>query len=371
MSIPCYVCNTSSFVEVLNNNPSMSSDGQIVNLKITKEECSNCGTVRSSDISFLNEFYKNYYKLNVVNNDPVYIYEGEKMLKSEMHLEWIIKLTGDKISKSNSIIEIGCGSGNLLSLFDVKDKYGVEPSTEAAKYASKIAETRNIGYEEIANEEKYDFILSTCVIEHTIDPNDFLQKKGHIAHEDSTIIIGVPIQDTESFDVYFLDHLHHFTTEQFIYLCQKNGFTVENYEVGYKCMTTLGYFVLSKKATPLNTISYQKNKNFEISNTWITNLNGFLEKNNSKKILAFGYGETSFFYQSYTKINSVLHCYIDDVKAKTEENVISAQEAVDLKVLENGFLILLANPHYHHFLKKKFETVHGLQFYSPFSNEMS
>lgn len=46
MSIPCYVCVASSFLEVLDNNPSMSSDGQIVDFTISKEECANCGTVR-------------------------------------------------------------------------------------------------------------------------------------------------------------------------------------------------------------------------------------------------------------------------------------------------------------------------------------
>ncbi|WP_164974495.1 class I SAM-dependent methyltransferase [Flavobacterium amnicola] len=371
MNIPCYVCGASSFSEVLDNNPSMSSDGQIVDLTISKQECSNCGTVRSSDISFLNDFYKNYYKLNVVNNDPVYIFQGEKMLKSEMHLEWITKLVGNRIEDCKSIIEIGCGSGNLLNLFEIKDKYGVEPSEKAAKYASAIAKIRNIGYEEISEKEKYDFIFSSCVIEHTIDPNDFLQKNWHIANDNSIIVIGLPIQDTESFDVYFLDHLHHFTVNQFVYLCQKNGFTVENYEVGYKCMTTMGYFVLRKNATTLSEIKYEKNHNFYASNVWIENLNTFLKQNTSENLVAFGYGETSFFYQSYTQLNSVVNCFIDDVKAKSEENVISVEEAINKNIVKDSFLILLANPHYHEFLKEKFKTVSGLKFYSPFSNKIS
>lgn len=371
MSIPCYVCGKSSFTEVLENTPSMSSDGQIVDLTIRKQECSNCGVVRSSDVSFLNDFYKNYYKLNVVNNDPLYIFQGEKTPKSKMHLEWITKLIGNEINKCSSILEIGCGSGNLLSLFDIKDKYGVEPSKEAAKFANKVAKVRNVGYEDISNDEKYDLILSTCVIEHTIDPNDFLQKKWHIANEDSLIIVGVPIQDSESFDTYFLDHLHHFTTKQFIYLCQKNGFHVEKHEVGYKCMTTIGYFVLRKKTVELNELSYEKNQNFYTSNQWITNLNEFLESHKEKNRIAFGYGETSFFYQTYTNLNSVVSLFIDDVKAKTEENVISVEEAINKNILKDGFLILLANPHYHEFLKIKFEGIDNLKFYSPFSNTIS
>lgn len=371
MNVNCYVCNTIFFKPILKAIPSMSSDGQTVDIEILKEECQNCGTVRSSDISFLNDFYNNFYKLNIVNNDPRYIYNCESMLKSEMHFEWIEKLAGESIKDADSIIEIGCGSGNLLNLFDVKNKYGVEPSIEAAVHANKIANVRNISYEDISDQEKYDLILSTCVIEHTMDPNDFLIKTRNIAKEDSLVIIGLPIQDSESFDVYFLDHLHHFTTNQFIYLCQKNGFEVEKYEVGYKCMTTIGYFFLRKRISSSNILTYEKNKNFYTSSNWISNLNTYLENKKEKNIIAFGYGETSFFFQTYTHLSSYISYYIDDVKAGTVENVISTEYAIQSNILKNSILILLANPHYHEFLRKKFEGVDNLEFYSPFSNVIS
>jgi SAM-dependent methyltransferase len=371
MEKPCYICDNSIFVEVLDNKPSMSSDGQIVDIKINKQECIKCGTVRSSDTSFLNEFYENHYQLNVANSDPYYIFQTEKMSKSEMHLEWLIKLLDIELKNINSIIEIGCGSGNLLSLFKIKNKYGVEPSKEASNFASKIANVRNISYEEINDDEKYDLILSSCVIEHTLDPNDFLKKNYKIANDNSIIIVGLPIQNEKSFDVYFLDHLHHFTITQFFYLCEKNGFIVEKYEIGYKCMTTMGYFVLRKGSKAITPLKYEQNRNFYISEIWINNLNNFLNQNKHKNIVAFGYGETSFFYQSYSKINSVVSYYIDDVKAKTEINVISILEAINNGILKNGFLILLTNPHYHHYLIDKFNTVEGLKFYSPFSNKIT
>ena len=371
MTIPCYICNNVNFRTLLSLKPSMSSDGQTVDLTISKEECQKCGTVRSSDTSFLNDFYKNYYKLNTTNTDPLYIYNGEAMQKSKMHFEWIQKLLNTNLDVNNSIIEIGCGSGNLLGLFNVKNKFGVEPSKDAAAYASKVASVRNIGYEDILDTEKYDIILSTCVIEHTIDPNDFLKKQWSIAHDNSIIIIGVPIQDTESFDVFFLDHLHHFSSNQFIYLCQKNGFEVVNFEVGYKCMTTIAYFILKKNSVKLPNLVYEKNQNFYTSNSWITNLNSFIEKHAQEKIVAFGYGETSFFYQTYTALNSSVTCFIDDTKAGSLPNVISVSSAIQSSKLNDSYLILLANPHYHEFLKKKFVEVPGLKFYSPFSNVIS
>lgn len=370
-TIPCYICNHKTFRPILKTKPSMSSDGQTVDLIISKEECSNCGTVRSTDTSFLPNFYKNYYKLNATNNDPQYIYKGEIVAKSKMHFEWIEKLVGNELQGIKSIIEIGCGSGNLLDLFNIKNKYGVEPGTEAAKHAAAVAKVRNMSYEDIAAEEKYDLILSTCVIEHTVDPVGFLKKIWTIAQENSLIVIGLPLQDTEGFDVYFLDHLHHFTSKQFIYLCQKNGFTMEKFEIGYKCITTIGYFVLRKKNSRINLLVYEKNKNFHTSEVWIANINNFLHTHTSKNIVAFGYGETSFFYQTYTSLKSSVTVFIDDVKAKTAENVISVADAINSGLLNGSILVLLVNPHYHNFIKKKFETVPALKYYSPFSNTLS
>lgn len=349
----------------------MSSDGQTVGLTISKEECTNCGTVRSADVSFLNDFYKNYYKLNIADNDPVYIYENESMPKSRMHYEWISKLLGIELNNIGSIIEIGCGSGNLLDLFNVKHKYGVEPSREASIHAAKKASVRNIGYETISDSEKYDLVLSTCVIEHTIDPNAFLKKNRNIVKDDGIVVIGLPIQDSESFDVYFLDHLHHFSSKQFIHLCQKNGFEVERFEVGYKCMTTIAYFILRKKDPIIGELNYEANQNFYTSQRWIDNLNKFIETPIAEKILAFGYGEASFFYQTYTKLNSTVKCYIDDVRADESKKVITSSQAISSGIINDSVLVLLANPHYHEYLKRKFETSKNLRFYSPFSNSIS
>jgi SAM-dependent methyltransferase len=347
----------------------MSSDGQISTVSIIKEECMNCGTVRSSDLSFVNNFYSDEYSLNQSNNDPSYVYDNIAQPKSEMHYEWIERLCGNRINLFNSIIEIGCGSGNLLKLFKIQNKFGVEPSIKAAYHANKIAQVRNIGFELISNDEKYDVVLSTCVIEHTLNPNQFLKKINKILTENGFAIIGLPIQDAESFDVYFLDHLHHFTINQFMYLCQKNGFTVENYEVGYKCMTTIGYFILRKdKTTELN-LNFERNSNFELASKWLNNLDSFLQIQKSIKPVVFGFGETSFFFQTYSKINDVVQYYIDDTRAGIDKNVLSTKSARDLGLLENRTIILLTNPNYHEFIKNNLKEASNLKFYSPFSND--
>lgn len=367
----CFVCGHNSFKYLFSQKPCMSSDGQIIDLLIDKSECVACGTVCSSDVSFLDNFYKDYYQLNKSNHDPEYLFNGESMPKSKMHYEWIEKLLGNSIGKLNSVMEIGCGSGNLLSLFNIKNKFGIEPSKDACSYASKIANVQNIGYENLSDNETYDLVLSTCVIEHTVDPNHFLKKIWSISSESSIIVIGLPIQDVESFDVYFLDHLHHFTSKQFVYLCQKNGFTVNKFEIGYKCMKTIAYFVLSKNKTSCEKLVYEKNNNFYNSKVWLKNIEEYIELNKAKKIIAFGYGETSFFFQAYSNINSSITYFIDDVKAGVTTNVISIAEATHLDIFNDCVVVMLANPYYHNFIIQKIKKKPQLEFYCPFSNQIT
>jgi SAM-dependent methyltransferase len=371
MSINCYVCNSTNFNEIFNAFPSMSSDGQTVEIPIVKEECLNCGTLRSTDVSFLGKFYSSYYKLNTSNLDPTYIYNGIAQPKSEMHYEWITKLCGNELKSYNSIIEIGCGSGNLLKLFTIPTKFGVEPSEKAAQHASLVANVRNIGFEQIYDEEEYDVVFSSCVIEHTVNPNEFLLKANSILNTNGLAIIGLPIQDAESFDVFFLDHLHHFTTNQFIHLCEKNGFEVEKWEVGYKCMATIGYFMLRKRLPTIKKLSYQKNLNFYLAQKWLKNLDSFINNNSSSRLVAFGFGETSFFFQTYSKINSMVMYYIDDTRAGSIEKVVDSTKAKELGLLDGSIIVLLTNPHYHSFLKEKLKGESTQRYYSPFSNEIT
>lgn len=58
MNLACYVCGNNKFETVFNSKPSMSSDGQTVDINIHKEQCQQCGTILSAEINFLDSFMK-------------------------------------------------------------------------------------------------------------------------------------------------------------------------------------------------------------------------------------------------------------------------------------------------------------------------
>lgn len=371
----CFICRASEFKRLISQSPSMASDGRTVDFKLEKEFCLNCGTVRTKDTSFLPDFYKTEYTLNTSDLDPNYIFEGKTYTKSQMHFDWISELlyrNGLNLTSAKTIMEIGCGSGNLLGLIPLAERFGVEPSGKAALHASKVGNVRNIGFEEIDDSEKYDIVLTSCVIEHTTNPNEFLNKIGNILVRDGFAIVGLPIQDNESIDVFFLDHLHHFSKNQFIHLCNLNGFSVLDFEIGYKCITTLGYFILkhSKSCKDENFIKpvlkFEENVNYVLAKSYCSNLNKFLLKNRAQEIWAFGYGETSFFFQTYSQINLFSPKYIDDVRAN-DLNVFTTEQFRQMVSTEQQFcIILLTNPFYNDYIKAKFHGYENISFYSPF-----
>lgn len=174
----CKLCNSFTFTDVLNFEKDVFSDESIVYQPLTKEEeCKACGTIRTQIKIDLENFYKKNYKPSK-NVDIIAFLNNEVVNRSDFVYQWVLDLVGNQnLIKFGSILEIGCGQGFLIEKFPCKNRYGIEPSEQTSFYAKKVASVRNIGYEKIKDNEKYDFIYSYCVIEHVEDSSDFLNKQ--------------------------------------------------------------------------------------------------------------------------------------------------------------------------------------------------
>jgi len=173
----CAICDSTNFKEVLGFDKFIFSDGSKINYPLIKEECQFCGTIRTKLQIKLEDFYKNSYKPSR-SMDTIALMNNENVQRSQFIYKWVTDLIPENILNNfDSMLEIGCGQGYLLEKFNVPCKYGIEPNREASKIASnKIVNIRNIGYEDIGYCEKYDFVLSYCVVEHVENPKEFLQK---------------------------------------------------------------------------------------------------------------------------------------------------------------------------------------------------
>lgn len=82
-----------------------------------------------------------------------------------------------------TVLEIGCGEGLYRqNCLPAAEYWGVEPHKESASKAmEKIANVLNGTFEEVATkipDSYFDLVICNDVIEHMIDPDVFLEKKG-------------------------------------------------------------------------------------------------------------------------------------------------------------------------------------------------
>lgn len=190
------------------------------------------------------DFLKEYYKNNWVENRPDNFYE-----KVESDFEWFRIFydenydTFDKyIDKDKkSILDIGSGLGFFLKVGKDRgwETLGIEPSVESYNYSKK----HGIGLKnEFFNRENYqsfgtfDAIHMHEVIEHLRDPEDMIQMAYEILNPGGVICIVSPnefnplqlsyvsSEDQEKWWIAAPEHINYFDFNSINFLLQNNGF---------------------------------------------------------------------------------------------------------------------------------------------------
>lgn len=365
----CSLCRNSFFEEVLFFETGYMSDGTKTNHSLVKEECKVCGTVRTKVDFDWAKFYQNTYCPSRNIDTPVVSKDNVESTRSDFVYEWIVSLLKPfEKQKFSDMLEIGCGQGYLLDKFDVDNKYGIEPSTEAALLASSSkAHVRNIGYEDILDTEKYDLIISYCVIEHLESPDLFLEKSNKLLADGGVMIIALPIQDKFNYDLFFMDHLYHFSHNNFSKLLKVHGFHIVNYELGRESYSNIGLYVCKKTASDNDSgFVFEKNANIANINKVLNNIDNIITHNSDNELFAFGYGEIAKTIIPYTTLDDKILYYIDDFNEG--EKVISS---VALKeILHNSNqpvkLLLLINPKHENKIKNIFHEFRNIHFINIF-----
>jgi len=96
--------------------------------------------------------------------------------------------------KNKRILEIGCGTGALIT--HLKPKYGV--GIDASKNMIEVARKKNkkikfevMSIENIKIKEMFDYILLADVIEHLPNINEAIKNLNKISYKDSIIILSM------------------------------------------------------------------------------------------------------------------------------------------------------------------------------------
>lgn len=191
-------------------------------------KCDYCHHVQISK-DMPQEFYSDYV-MTVSHSDKMYDFQVEQA-------EFFIKKFN---LKNKTVLEVGCGDGNFLSLLKERNVtvWGNEPSAPFRK----LALNRKLEVDELFVNENYfhpnapfDAVVSREVMEHVPAPVEFLKNIRKILKPEGCVLIEVPnfekaLKDLRYYDM-FPDHLSYFTRESLTAAMLISGF--KNVEIFY------------------------------------------------------------------------------------------------------------------------------------------
>jgi SAM-dependent methyltransferase len=205
----------------------------------------------------LDKLYSRDYFQSHYNSPPsLSSAQMKKRLNQEDHRIRFIR----KFRPSGNVLDVGCGRGYFLLAcrqagYEVE---GVDISGAAAAYvATELKIPVHIGQIDEINlpAGSFDVVTMWHSLEHTVDPNLYLQSAGKWLKDNGFLIIDVPDYEGHDARMTWSDwphwdlpyHFYHFTKSSLLALLEKNGFV----SIGQK--DYLSEYVkekLTKKALP-------------------------------------------------------------------------------------------------------------------------
>jgi ubiquinone/menaquinone biosynthesis C-methylase UbiE len=230
----CLICGNMEFIPYLNCNDYFLTK-EIFNIV----KCKSCGFIfvnpRPSR-SELNKYYESpeYISHSGTNKGLInFVYTKFRKYTHSNKVKLV-----RKYAKGNNILDIGCGSGELLNLFKNNgwQTSGIEPNQNARNFAVSEYKLDVKDESEIENipDNSKDIISMWHVLEHVSDLNERVGELKRILKNDGTVFIAVPNSISHDANYYkefwaaydVPRHLYHFTPDSMKRLLEKFKFNI-------------------------------------------------------------------------------------------------------------------------------------------------
>jgi SAM-dependent methyltransferase len=237
------------------------------------ERCDSCGLIvqnpQPSDDQLAAIYGSNYFIGSSENDRLGAQFDLVKRATASLQLDEIAAYltTRGQAAAGLSLLEIGCGHGNML--LEARNRgyavRGLEYSADAAQVANRKlgADLVRVGAldENTFPEQCFDVCILADVIEHVRDPASFLENVRHVLKPGGVIFIATP--STESWSARLLgrhwmehkpEHLFYFNRNTISRLLRDTGFDGIETSSGAKVLT-LDYIIGHFEKFPMPIIS--------------------------------------------------------------------------------------------------------------------
>jgi SAM-dependent methyltransferase len=200
--------------------------GGSVEQEIPVGVCDCCGMIRQIDLPFSTEedygrYYSEKYPPVTSEYDPK-DYKGDLAEAGKTYDRF-------KLAGSKRFLDLGCGSGALVEYCRSKriEAYGCELGRYHYAPANPFIYYRK--FEEINfPTDHFDRLVCADVVEHVLDPIQFLKEIFRVTAQNGTCFIEIPLffHETDSAGHWKrIEHIWYFTVEQFEKTLRRVGFT--------------------------------------------------------------------------------------------------------------------------------------------------
>jgi len=227
----CNVCKSKDYVEVFQqrfNSIIGYSDLDYVQRLVI---CKNCGYTYTNPSPSPNELWKWYETLSNYENPQR---QGKAAIESINRWNMIYNMIAPKASPGK-VLDIGCATGNGLSLFKSKgwEVLGLDPSPGAAKIAWELYGVEVItgvfDTKHFINRGPFDLIILSSVLEHMNHPDITIDELENIIASDGLVFIEVPnlLCPSIPFGYFTFEHLNYFTPTTLMTLMEMKGYGLD------------------------------------------------------------------------------------------------------------------------------------------------
>lgn len=233
----CHICRSNSLeiYEEFTNLPSITSDAFPHSALLEIGECKNCHSIVKNTTDFwaknVAKIYENYQIYHQSDGNEKKIFQNEKTTTLDSRSDKIISemLKQTSISQNARCLDIGTGSGAfLVSLSKFGDHFELWGQDLKDDYKSELAKIPNFkellccDLSDISG--NFDLISLVHVLEHVVNPIDFLNEILALLNNEGILIVNVPNSIENPIDLVVYDHCTHFSKSSLNMVLQKAGY---------------------------------------------------------------------------------------------------------------------------------------------------